>query len=389
MKRSIFAFCTFLLVAFLIVPVSAETVKSPWYLHGALSGYFPASANNSNNFDYGMSINAGAGYNLTEKWALEATLAWGFHSASPAGTVDTLMSSTGNDSLVYRDWSGNHTFFPLNLDLVYLLHQGDKFQWKLFAGPGYYLIPSLPGTDKSMSSLGVNGGIRMVFHSTPKMEWFAELAGHYWMDDTAFAPYWEGSTNWAELSIGVNLPLKKRLKTPPPPPPPAPKPKPEPKPKPAPVVPPPPPPPPPPPADMDKDGVPDAKDRDNYTVYGAPIDQYGVTTLKVMEGVIITFAKNSAVIEEADKAKIKSLAKALWANPKVNIEIIGHTDASGSDKLNARLSVGRAENVYRHLIQYGTDPGRIKIAGLGETKLQNTGNPEAAENRRVEIRIVN
>ena len=368
-----------------VLSVTAQEAKTTHYYQISLSGYYPASSNITKNHDGGLALNLGAGYYLHPKWAVEASLGAGFLHTSPKGRLDTIIVA-GDTTLKWLDWGGNHLFLPFNVDLVYLLHKSDKHQWRLFAGLGYYLIPELPGSDGSLKSPGVNGGIRWTFRSNEKREWFAELAGHYWSDDTAFDPYWKGSTSFAELTVGVSFPRKSKIKTPPPPPPPPPAPKPKPKPKPKPV--PEPPPPPPPPADMDNDGIPDDRDKDNYTPYPAPVDKYGVTTLKVLEGVLIEFSLNSAVIEEAEKVKIKQLAKAMWANPKIHIEISGHADASGGDKMNHRLSIARAENVYRHLVQYGADPNRMKNLGQGEKKLLNAGDPYSSENRRVEIRIV-
>jgi len=66
--------------------------------------------------------------------------------------------------------------------------------------------------------------------------------------------------------------------------------------------------------------------------------------------------------------------------------IVGHTDARGDRRYNLKLSQERAEAIRAALVSpFGISPGRIEAVGLGEEQLLNSGNPEAAENRRVQL----
>jgi OmpA-OmpF porin, OOP family len=66
--------------------------------------------------------------------------------------------------------------------------------------------------------------------------------------------------------------------------------------------------------------------------------------------------------------------------------IIGHTDAKGSREYNLKLSQERANAVRDALITpFGISPSRIEAVGLGEEQLLNRSNPDAAENRRVQL----
>jgi OOP family OmpA-OmpF porin len=66
--------------------------------------------------------------------------------------------------------------------------------------------------------------------------------------------------------------------------------------------------------------------------------------------------------------------------------IVGHTDAKGSRESNLILSQQRADAIRAALINpFGISPSRIEAVGLGEEQLLNRGNPEAAENRRVQL----
>jgi outer membrane protein OmpA-like peptidoglycan-associated protein len=69
--------------------------------------------------------------------------------------------------------------------------------------------------------------------------------------------------------------------------------------------------------------------------------------------------------------------------------IIGHTDSSGSDVYNQKLSQLRAEEVGRHLINTcGIDAARLEMIGYGEEFLDNKNDPRAPENRRVEFQAL-
>jgi outer membrane protein OmpA-like peptidoglycan-associated protein len=66
--------------------------------------------------------------------------------------------------------------------------------------------------------------------------------------------------------------------------------------------------------------------------------------------------------------------------------IVGHTDAKGSREYNLKLSQQRADAIREALINpFGINPARIEAVGLGEEQLLNRSNPEAAENRRVQL----
>ena len=66
--------------------------------------------------------------------------------------------------------------------------------------------------------------------------------------------------------------------------------------------------------------------------------------------------------------------------------IVGHTDAKGDRNYNLKLSQQRADAIREALINpFGINPARIEAVGLGEEQLLNRSNPEAAENRRVQL----
>jgi len=77
-------------------------------------------------------------------------------------------------------------------------------------------------------------------------------------------------------------------------------------------------------------------------------------------------------------------------NPKVKIEINGHTDNVGSDQFNQTLSENRAKSVMDYLIKNNISETRLTYNGYGESKPVATNNTDEGRqlNRRVEFVIM-
>jgi outer membrane protein OmpA-like peptidoglycan-associated protein len=74
----------------------------------------------------------------------------------------------------------------------------------------------------------------------------------------------------------------------------------------------------------------------------------------------------------------------------LSLEIEGHTDSVGSDELNRKLSLNRAESVRDYLFQAGVKQDKVKsVQGFGKSKPIATNDTSAGRqvNRRVEIVI--
>lgn len=80
----------------------------------------------------------------------------------------------------------------------------------------------------------------------------------------------------------------------------------------------------------------------------------------------------------------------LQQNPKMKIEIQGHTDNTGSEESNITLSQNRAESVMNYLISKGIDPQRVSAAGYGESQplAPNDTEEGRARNRRTAFQIL-
>lgn len=125
-------------------------------------------------------------------------------------------------------------------------------------------------------------------------------------------------------------------------------------------------------------------------------DVKGAKVERVGEGIRITFDSgilfdvNSYQLKEEAKTNIKELAKILQKYDDTNVLIEGHTDASGSDDLNLKLSEQRADAVADYAKMLGVAGGRLIIKGYGETQpvADNESEEGKAKNRRVEIGIM-
>lgn len=104
----------------------------------------------------------------------------------------------------------------------------------------------------------------------------------------------------------------------------------------------------------------------------------------------IMFAVNSADVAPGARAKLRDLGAVLNRHPRTVIDVIGHTDSTGSDEYNLNLSRRRANSVADELVAAGVSPSRITTRGMGKSMPIASNDTESGrlQNRRVEI-IVN
>lgn len=101
------------------------------------------------------------------------------------------------------------------------------------------------------------------------------------------------------------------------------------------------------------------------------------------------FGYASAELSEEVKAELKEKSKDLEFLNYEKIEISGHSDSTGSDITNNRLSRARAKAVADYLIESGVERHKIEYWGEGSKKpvASNATQEGRAQNRRVEISI--
>ena len=107
----------------------------------------------------------------------------------------------------------------------------------------------------------------------------------------------------------------------------------------------------------------------------------------------LTFDTGAATIERSQVQALSGVANAMLSllerNPNETFLIEGHTDATGSDITNLRLSDLRAATVARVLTDfYGVPPENLATQGYGERYLKIRTEAAERENRRVTIRRI-
>jgi len=108
-----------------------------------------------------------------------------------------------------------------------------------------------------------------------------------------------------------------------------------------------------------------------------------------LRGVHFDFDKSD--IRTDSRPVLDEAAQTLLGYPNVRVSVEGHTDAIGSAAYNERLSVRRAEAVFRYLVNHGVSPDRMEVVGYGKSRpvADNETESGRAQNRRVELHVVN
>lgn len=119
-------------------------------------------------------------------------------------------------------------------------------------------------------------------------------------------------------------------------------------------------------------------------------DKINVTREKIEIKEKIRFATGKDTILFDSYPLLDEIGQAILDSPKMQISIEGHTDSSGSDVFNQKLSQKRAEAVRDYLIARGVEPDRLKAIGYGETRPISPNDTEEGreKNRRVEFNII-
>ncbi len=101
------------------------------------------------------------------------------------------------------------------------------------------------------------------------------------------------------------------------------------------------------------------------------------------------FDTNRADIKPALRTTLDKYAGTLNEHKVTSIQIVGHTDSTGSDAINNPLSISRAQATRDYLAGRGVAAARIAIDGRGEREpvASNDNESGRAQNRRVEIYI--
>jgi outer membrane protein OmpA-like peptidoglycan-associated protein len=104
----------------------------------------------------------------------------------------------------------------------------------------------------------------------------------------------------------------------------------------------------------------------------------------------VTFGVDSTNIDAGFRNTLDQVASTLTQYEKTYVDVMGHTDSTGSDAYNQTLSERRASAVADYLSIRGVQSARLATRGYGESqpKASNLDPAGRSANRRVEIRLV-
>ena len=120
---------------------------------------------------------------------------------------------------------------------------------------------------------------------------------------------------------------------------------------------------------------------------GVEVSRTADNQLKVNVPSDVSFDTGSAAIKPQLRSVLDPFAASLHDDPNARLNIVGHTDNTGSDAVNNPLSLERARSVRDYLVDRGVASSRVEIAGRGEREpiADNSTDAGRARNRRVEI----
>lgn len=121
--------------------------------------------------------------------------------------------------------------------------------------------------------------------------------------------------------------------------------------------------------------------------------ELAIEEAKVGQSIVLNniyFEVGKTTVNTAFSTDLNKLVQFLKDNAETKLEIQGHTDSTGSLKLNNKLSQARANSIVDYLVKEGIDSRRISAKGFGPSLpiAENTSEEGRAKNRRVVIKVM-
>ncbi len=117
--------------------------------------------------------------------------------------------------------------------------------------------------------------------------------------------------------------------------------------------------------------------------------------LRAGEGLILEFNNSSVLyfdsgktgINDSSKQTLDEIIDILKSYPKINLIIETHTDSSGDEAVNMKMTLERANAIEKYLVENGIDKDRLKAKAFGESqpRFRNDTEDNRKKNRRVEF----
>ena len=105
---------------------------------------------------------------------------------------------------------------------------------------------------------------------------------------------------------------------------------------------------------------------------------------------VIEFENGKTVLKSASFAALDDIVTAFKDTPEAKIVIEGHTDNTGREASNQKISLERAKSVKEYLVNQGLDANQISVEGKGSSEPIANNATEAGRtaNRRVDIKTL-
>lgn len=118
-------------------------------------------------------------------------------------------------------------------------------------------------------------------------------------------------------------------------------------------------------------------------------DRNNLDAIKMVMGDAVLFRTGKYNLSAAAQATLSRVAYNLKQFPDTDITVVGYTDNTGTEAINRKLSLQRAQSVVNYLKQQGIATSRLKAVGEGwNDPIASNATPEGrAQNRRVELFI--
>jgi outer membrane protein OmpA-like peptidoglycan-associated protein/tetratricopeptide (TPR) repeat protein len=123
-------------------------------------------------------------------------------------------------------------------------------------------------------------------------------------------------------------------------------------------------------------------------LYNVPLQPIRVGETVILKNIF--FDTDKYDLKKESISELTRLIQLLKSNPRIQIEISGHTDNHGTADHNLILSKNRAQAVYDYLVVNGIPKERLSYAGFGMTRPIDTNDTEQgrANNRRTEFKVM-
>ena len=102
------------------------------------------------------------------------------------------------------------------------------------------------------------------------------------------------------------------------------------------------------------------------------------------------FESGKSELKKESKTELENLLKLMNESPSLKLEISGHTDNTGSEAVNMKLSKKRAKAVVDYLVKNGIAADRLVAKGYGSTEpvADNDTKEGRSKNRRTEFKVI-